>query len=134
MKLNPYLTFDGNALEAMTTYADILGGEITMSMRFGDMPNEAHWPGMNEDEMAHITVALPGGDALMASDGGGRAHQGFHGHNLQLAFQTAEEAQAKFAKLAEGGEVIMPCEPTFWAKAFGMCKDRYGVSWMVNCD
>jgi len=28
----------------------------------------------------------------------------------------------------------MPMEETFWAKRFGMCIDRFGVPWMVNCD
>lgn len=134
MKLNPYLTFDGNAREAMTFYAEVLGGEITMSMRFSEMPEEAHWPGMVGDEMAHVSVTLPGGDTLMGSDSGGLTHEGFHGHSLQAAFDTIEEAEAIFDKLSDGGTVVMPCEPTFWAKAFGMCTDRYGVSWMVSCD
>ncbi len=133
MKLNPYLTFDGNAQEAMTFYAEALGGTVADAMRFGDMPESDHWPGMPADEMAHIRVDF-GGQSLMASDGGGRTHEGFHGHSLQTSWDTPEEAKAAFDRLAVGGEVIMPCEPTFWAKAFGMCKDRYGVTWMVNCD
>ena len=27
----------------------------------------------------------------------------------------------------------MPFGPTFWASAFGMCVDRFGIGWMVNC-
>ena len=30
--------------------------------------------------------------------------------------------------------VIMPLEKTFWAERFGMLTDRFGLSWMVNCD
>ncbi|RTM14649.1 MAG: VOC family protein, partial [Bradyrhizobiaceae bacterium] len=22
---------------------------------------------------------------------------------------------------------------TFWAKGFGMCVDKFGIPWMVNC-
>ena len=36
------------------------------------------------------------------------------------------------AELCDGGQVTMPMQPCFWAKAFGMCVDRYGVNWMVN--
>jgi PhnB protein len=133
MKLSPYLTFDGTALEAMGFYADALGGKVTSTMRFGDMPKADHWPGMPGDQMAHVRVDF-GDQSLMASDGGGRPHHGFHGHSLQTSWGTPEEAKAAFDKLSEGGEVIMPCERTFWASAFGMCTDRYGVTWMVNCD
>jgi len=28
----------------------------------------------------------------------------------------------------------MPFEKTFWAERFGMLTDRFGVSWMVNCE
>ena len=42
MKLNPYLTFDGNAREAMTFYTGVFGGEITMSIRLSDMPEAAY--------------------------------------------------------------------------------------------
>ena len=27
----------------------------------------------------------------------------------------------------------MPIEETFWAERFGMCVDRFGTRWMVNC-
>jgi len=27
----------------------------------------------------------------------------------------------------------MPFQETFWAKRFGMCTDRFGIPWMVNC-
>jgi PhnB protein len=28
----------------------------------------------------------------------------------------------------------MPIGQTFWALRFGMLVDRFGVSWMVNCE
>ena len=28
----------------------------------------------------------------------------------------------------------MPFEKTFWAERFGMCIDRFGTPWMVNCE
>ena len=34
--------------------------------------------------------------------------------------------------LAEGGKVEMPLGKTFFAKAFGMVTDKFGVTWMVN--
>ena len=42
-------------------------------------------------------------------------------------------AKALFATLSEGGSVNMPFGPTFWAKGFGGCGDKFGTPWMVNC-
>ena len=36
-------------------------------------------------------------------------------------------------ELADNGTVTMPFQETFWAKRFGMCTDRFGIPWMVNC-
>ena len=46
---------------------------------------------------------------------------------------TPEEAERVFAALSGGGTITMPFGPTFWASAFGMCVDRFGIGWMVNC-
>lgn len=34
---------------------------------------------------------------------------------------------------AEGGEVTMPVEPSFFAPRFGTVSDCAGVAWMVIC-
>ncbi|MGR3433573.1 MAG: hypothetical protein ACU0CO_01590 [Shimia sp.] len=54
--------------------------------------------------------------------------------DVQVPADTPEGAQTLFAALADGGSVTMPMDKTFWARAFGMCTDRFGVPWMVNCD
>ena len=41
-------------------------------------------------------------------------------------------ARALFDRLAEGGTATMPFGPTFFAKGFGMCRDRFGTHWMVS--
>ena len=41
MQFQPYLTFDGNAAEAMKFYERLFGGKIEQMMTFGDMPPEA---------------------------------------------------------------------------------------------
>jgi PhnB protein len=40
--------------------------------------------------------------------------------------------QTLFAKLSHGGQVTMPLQQTMWAERFGMCKDKFGVQWMLN--
>ena len=52
----------------------------------------------------------------------------------QLTEERRNELAKAAARYAEGGKVAMPLEKTFWAERFGMCTDRFGVSWMVNCE
>jgi PhnB protein len=131
MQLNPYLTFDGQAREAAEMYAKSLGGTVENLMRFGDMPDSSMVPPGMEDRLAHARVVFPGG-TIMLSDGMVE-HRGFHGHSLQLDFDSVDEARAVYDALMEGGTAIMPFGKTFWAEAYALFLDRFGVSWMVNC-
>ena len=35
-------------------------------------------------------------------------------------------------KLSAGGTTTMPLQKQAWGDEFGMCVDRFGVSWLVN--
>lgn len=133
MKFVPYLSFDGRCREAFTFYADVLGGEIMAMISHGDTPAGEHVPAEWRDKIinAHLIV---GDQALMGADSppdrGDAAKTGF-----SVSIQIDDEADAEriFNAFAEGGVVIMPFGPTFWAKKFGMVTDKYGTPWMVNC-
>ena len=133
MKLFPYLTFSGNAADAIAHYQAIFGGEILSNMSFGDMPPQDWVTDDNKHLVAHAQIKL-GDDILMISDSMNPTEAAPSGFSLNVSYDTVEEAQAIFAKLAEGGEISMPFEPTFWAKGFGVTRDKFGISWMVNCE
>jgi predicted 3-demethylubiquinone-9 3-methyltransferase (glyoxalase superfamily) len=44
---------------------------------------------------------------------------------------SPDEAERVFARLAEGGQVLMPIAAYPWSERFGWAKDRFGVSWQV---
>ena len=50
---------------------------------------------------------------------------------LYLSVESAEVAERVHNLLAEGGEIYMPMEETFYATRFSMLRDRFGVSWTV---
>ena len=54
-----------------------------------------------------------------------------NGH-ISLSGDEAEVLHGYFAKLAEGGTVDVPLEKQMWGDEFGACRDRFGVSWMVD--
>jgi PhnB protein len=67
----------------------------------------------------------------MMSDGQGHDQLAkFDGFSLTLNV-TAGEADKLFAGLSEGGKVHVPLCETFFAEKFGMCADKFGVSWLL---
>lgn len=126
----PYLFLDGRAQEAIDFYRQALGAEVQMLMRFKDNPSPEHNPPGSGDKVMHSCLTI-GGAAVMLSDGNCAGKPSFQG--FALSYDAPDEADAKrrFAALAQGGQVQMPLGETFFARAFGMVADRFGVSWMV---
>lgn len=136
MSINPYLNFDGTCAEAFKFYVQVLGGKDLQIMTFGDIPPGEETPPMTEREKdlvmhARFTV---GDITVMGSDAPGGRYNKPQGFSVSIGVDTPEEAERMFAALAEGGEIGMPIAKTFWAKRFGMVKDRFGTPWMVNCE
>lgn len=133
MNVQAYLMFNGRTEEALAFYTQAIGAEVTALMHFGEAP-EPPPPGMIpegwDDKVMHSSFRV--GDAeLMASDGCQSGEAGFAGISLALTVASPQEAEQRFAALAEGGTVTMPLGPTFFAPAFGTLTDRFGVAWLV---
>ena len=133
MKLVPYLNFAGNAEEALNLYKDALGGEVLMISRYGDspMPSDEDW----KQKLMHARLQFGDGNLIMISDTMKGNLVSTHG-NIQLSLGLKEEEKTKevFDKLADGGKVTMPLAKQFWGDTFGMLQDKFGVSWMLNCE
>ncbi|MEO0357576.1 MAG: VOC family protein [Pseudomonadota bacterium] len=135
MKINPYLNFDGNAAEALAFYAETLGGTVASSMTFGAMPDQPDWvTDANRDRLANAVLNVGDNVILLSDTAGFEPHKGFAGVTLQMSLPDMDQGQVVFDKLSAGGAVRMPFAPTFWAKGFGMCHDKFGVGWMVNVE
>lgn len=129
-QLNPYLSFRGNAREAIHFYQSVFGGEVSMSTyKDGGMP---HDPAESEFLM-HAHLQAPNGITIMASDTpkSMEHHQGTS-ITLSLNGDNDEELSGYFAKLAEGGSVQEPLVTAPWGDKFGMLTDKFGLYWMVN--
>jgi PhnB protein len=130
-QLDSYLTFNGNCADAMRFYERTLGGKLSL-MTHAESPMAAQTPPGSADRIMHARLDFDGG-MLMASDWmAGQPYGGMKGFSLSLIYPTAAEARRMFDTLAQGGQVTMPMDKTFWAEAFGMLVDRFGTPWMVN--
>jgi PhnB protein len=133
MTIQPYLSFEGRAEEALVFYQKALGAEVEMLMRYKDSPDpcpEGMIPPGSEEKVMHMTLKI-GDGAIMGSDGRCSGKPDFKGISLSYAAKDAAEADRVFAALSDGGAVQMPLGKTFFSPRFGMAADRFGVSWMV---
>ena len=135
MKFVPYLTFNGQAKEALDFYSEVFGAEIEALQTFEAMPAAEGAPQpSNPKHIMHGRIRI--GDAVvMASDSfDGKTAAAYTGMSISAQIDDLETARRAFDRLAEEGQVSMPFEATFWAKGFGVVRDKFGISWMVNCE
>ena len=132
MQVNPYLNYDGNCREAMTYYQKVLGARIEAMHPYGEGPPEMKVAPEHKDRIMHARLTIDG-EVLMASDATPGDYHQPQGFSVALAIENPAEAERRFNALAEGGTVRMPFGKTFFSNGFGMCVDKFGIPWMVNC-
>jgi PhnB protein len=127
-----YLFFKGNCLEAMTHYAEVLGGEIKGVFRNADAPDpESRMPGGN-DMVMNMSMQL-GSATVMASDNSDGMYDKPQGFKVSIAPTSLEEFDRIYEALAKDAQsVAMAPGETFWADRFAMFTDKYGTPWMLN--
>jgi PhnB protein len=129
-KLNPYISFEGNAREAMEFYKTVFGGQLTFST-FGEA---GMTDGVQPDQIMHAALVADNDMRLMASDTATGMREYVAGTNMSISLSgdNEEELTGYYNKLVEGGKVEQPLTKAPWGDTFGMCIDKFGVFWMVN--
>ena len=127
--LNPYISFDGNAREAMDFYKSVFGGSLELNT-FGE---SGAADSSNADKIMHSLLETDNGFTLMCADTPpGMEHNPGNNIAVSLSGDDAKELRGYWEKLSDGGTVAVALEKQMWGDEFGMCVDRFGVSWMVN--
>jgi PhnB protein len=126
-RLNPYLSFAGNARQAMEFYETVFGGTLVLNT-FGEFGAEEQ-----ADAIMHGMLETPSGYTIMGADTPpGETHQPGNAFAVSLSGDDADELRGYWERLSDGGTVTVPLEKQMWGDEFGMCVDRFGVGWMVN--
>jgi len=132
-RLNPYLNFNGNCIQAFDFYKSVFGGEFQTKMTFGEMPGDCAVDPSESNNIMH--VSLPIGDStLMGSDSPTQYGEVKFGNNYAISVNalSEEEADRLFGGLSAGGNAMMPMAKMFWGDYFGMVTDKFGVQWMIS--
>ncbi|GAB3456294.1 VOC family protein [Actinophytocola sediminis] len=128
-RLNPYLTFAGDAKQAMEFYRTVFGGNLTVNT-FGEF-GDAGSP--NADQVMHAMLETDNGFTLMASDTPpGATHEPGNAITVSLSGDDTDVLHAYWDQLSDGATVHIALEKQMWGDEFGQLVDRFGVPWMVN--
>lgn len=130
-RLNPYLSFRGNARTAMEFYQSVLGGELTVTT-FGTYGGMG-LPAGEQDQVMHAQLETPDGFTLMGSDTPSTMPYAAPA-GVSVSIDGTDEAllERYWDGLADGGTVTMPFETPPWGGRFGMLTDRFGIAWMLS--
>jgi PhnB protein len=127
MKLYTQLNFGGNCQEAFRFYEKHLGGKITMIMNQSEAPGAPAGAGK---AIIHAMMNI-GDTVLIGNDVPPSVFKKMRSVYMYLSVDSAKDAERIHKLLAEGGEIFMPMEETFYATRFSMLRDRFGVSWTI---
>jgi PhnB protein len=128
-QLNPYLTFNGTAREAMEFYQSVFGGQLRVNTfsEFGSSD-----PAI-ADKVMHAMLTTDQGYLLMASDiAPGMPYNPGNTITCSLSGDPGEGLEQVWEKLSDGGTITMPFEKQVWGDVYGMCIDKFGTPWMVD--
>ena len=128
MKMQTYVNFAGTCAEAFRYYEKHLGGTIGMMMTQGQSPDQSRVKPEWKDKVLHARISM-GETVLMGADIPDA--QPMRSAYLSLGVDSDAEAERIFSALANGGEVFMPLQETFFATRFGQLRDRFGINWMI---
>lgn len=137
MKFIPYLSFEGNAEEALNFYVDAFSGNIQTMMRYSDMPADEGTPPLPDaykNKVLHAALSV--GDAViyLSDTFPGMTVTTGNSVDINIAPTSEEELRRVFDKLAVDGTVNMPVDYTFWGSIFGSLTDKFGIGWSLDLE
>jgi PhnB protein len=131
-RLNPYISFNGNAREALEFYQSVLGGDLAVNT-FGEFGQSGGEHEAVADQIMHGQLENTAGYTIMAADTPpGMDYTPGTNFAVSLSGDDNDELRGYWEKLSQGGTVMVPLEKQMWGDEFGMCADKFGVTWMVN--
>jgi PhnB protein len=128
MKLDTYVNFRGNCVEAFEYYEKHLGAKAGMMMTHSHAPDQSRISPEWRNAVLHARISI-GDHELMAADIPNA--EPMRSAYLTLRMDSDVEAERVFAALSDGGRVLMPIQDTFFASRFGQVQDRFGINWMI---
>ena len=126
-----HLNFQGQARAALAFYQSVFGGDLAQVTyaQFGRVADLA-----DADRIAWGQVTAPNGFRIMAFDvaSGTPWHQGENAFYVSLRGGSEQEIRALWEGLAQEASIVQPLAPAQWSPLYGMLKDCFGVTWVID--
>ncbi|MEH7113921.1 VOC family protein [Neobacillus niacini] len=129
-QITPYLTFDGNAKQALEFYKELLGAEIIGLQTFG----EADYPTPPEanDRVMHAQLKKEDISIMFSDNFPGKSVVVGSNISLTLEPESDEEIENLYNALSKNGKVLNELEDTFWGAKYARVQDSFGIIWELN--
>lgn len=127
----PHLNFRGSARAALEFYHSVFGGQLVLvtneDMRSVELPEEAQ-------QIKFGQVVGDSGFQIMAYDvpSSTAYDQGEKALYVSARSDSAEEITELWGRLAKGSEILSDLAPSPFSPAYGMLKDAFGVTWVLD--
>lgn len=126
-----HLNFRGQARAALAFYHAVFGGQVMLAtyQDFGAVPE-----GTPADGIIWGQVVSDSGMRIMAYDvqADKAWHPGENAFYVSLRGDSADEITALYERLLDGGSLLHALAPAQWTPLYGMLKDRFGVTWVLD--
>jgi PhnB protein len=132
MKLIAYLHFNGQCEEALNFYKKCFSAIVLQFSRMGESPMPV--PETHKNKIMHARLKF--GDNVIYMSDTLAGNEIAVGNNIRLSLEINQPKKMNdlFARLSDGGKIIMPLQDTFWHARFGQFIDKFGIQWMMNCE
>ncbi|PUB23574.1 PhnB protein [Promicromonospora sp. AC04] len=128
-----HLNFRGDARAALELYQTVFGGQL-VTVTYADAHNVTE-PAEAEQVMWG-QVASVSGFRVMAYDV--PSHTAYEPGVIPVFVSVRSTDAAEIAgyweRLVEGSTVVVPLAEAAWAPLYGMLKDRFGVTWVLDVE
>lgn len=133
VKAVTHLNFRGDARAALAFYQSVFGGDLVV-VSYSDAGNVQD--PAESDQVMWGQVAAGSGFSVMAYDVPSRMpwNPGEMPFFISLRGNAADEINRYWEKLGVGATIVQPLAPSSWSPLFGMLKDRFGVTWVIDVE
>ena len=131
MTVNPYLALKGTSRDAIEFYKTVLDARVLFVQTVGESPMPDMGPAEN---IMHCTLEIGDSVIMLSDDPNPQSTVAASNITLAISLDQVDKANQVFENLSKNGTVTMPMEKTFWAEAFGMVTDQFGIQWAINCE
>lgn len=126
-----HINLRGTAREALEAWHSVFGGHLAL-VTYKDAVND--FDPAQAEQIMWGQVVSENGFHVMAHDMPNAMDwsQGENAYYVSVRGDTVEEISDYWKKLSQGSTVIVPLAASSWSPLYGMLKDRFGVTWVLD--